>query len=174
MGVWGFNPHYLTGIYFFNLPIEEVLFFFFIPYCSVFVYFSIGYLIPKNPLQKSQRRITLILALVLLVIGVFCWDRWYTSVTFFLCFVYLFYNYFKRNDLSQIYFSYCFTLFFFFIVNGILTGSCIESPVVWYNDAENLGIRLGTIPVEDVFYGFLMIAAIIQLFEFFNSKSVKL
>ena len=93
-----------------------------------------------------------------------------TSVTFFLTSGYLFYNYFKNNFLSKIYFSYCFTLIFFFIVNGILTGSCIEEPVVWYNNNQNLGIRIGTIPVEDIFYGFLLIALTIQLFEFLNAK----
>ena len=66
-----------------------------------------------------------------------------------------------------------FTLFFFFIVNGILTGSCIEEPVVWYDNNENLGIRLGTIPFEDIFYGFLLIASIIQIFEYLNTISEK-
>jgi lycopene cyclase domain-containing protein len=45
----------------------------------------------------------------------------------------------------------------FFIVNGILTGSFIENEVVWYNDFENLGIRLFTIPIEDTVYAFTLI-----------------
>ncbi len=71
-------------------------------------------------------------------------------------------------DFSRIYLSYTITLFFFFIVNGILTGTFIEEPVVWYNNLENLGIRIGTIPIEDIFYGFLMISTIILLFEELN------
>ena len=53
----------------------------------------------------------------------------------------------------------------FFIVNGVLTGSWIDEPVVWYNDTENMGLRLGTIPVEDIFYGMLMILSSVTIAE---------
>lgn len=75
--------------------------------------------------------------------------------------------------MSRIYFSYLVTLIFFFIVNGVLTGSYIDEPVVWYNNSQNLGIRMGTIPFEDIFYGFLLIASIIQIFEYLNEKDTK-
>ena len=172
IGVWGFNYRYLIGAKFFNIPLEELMFFFFIPYSSVFIYFSLNYLIKKNPLQQIQKFITLFFATALFIIGLLYWNHLYTSITFLLTSGYLIYNFIKKNDLSKIYFSYCLTLFFFFIVNGILTGSFIEESVVWYNNNENLGIRIGTIPVEDIFYGFLLIASIIQLFEFLNEKNI--
>lgn len=172
IGVWGFNPHYLLGINFFNIPLEEVLFFFCIPYSSVFVYFSLNYLVKKNPFDSIDDSISLFLTIVLMLVGIYYYDRWYTAVTFVLTALFLGFHYFTNRSLSKVYRSYCVTLFFFFIVNGILTGSFIEAPVVWYNNDENLGIRLGTIPIEDVFYGFVLIASIIQLFEYFNKKSV--
>ncbi len=171
LGVWGFNSRYILGIKLINIPIEEILFFFCIPYSSVFVYFSLNYLVKKNPLKGFQQFITLFLAFGIGIIGLFFFDRLYTSVTFILTSIYLFYNYFMKADFSRIYFSYGITLFFFFIVNGILTGSCIDEPVVWYDNNENLGIRLGTIPFEDIFYGFLLIASIIQIFEYLNTIS---
>jgi lycopene cyclase domain-containing protein len=53
----------------------------------------------------------------------------------------------------------------FFIVNGILTGSGLEQPVVWYNNSENLGIRLFTIPAEDVIYGLEMMLLNLFFYE---------
>ena len=58
----------------------------------------------------------------------------------------------------------------FFIVNGVLTGTGIEGNIVWYNDDQNLGIRLGTIPVEDTVYAFSLILLNLVLFKEFSKK----
>ena len=58
-------------------------------------------------------------------------------------------------------------------MNGILTGSGIEEQVVWYNDSENLGKRLGTIPVEDILYGMTLILLNYYLTELFRKIFTK-
>ena len=62
--------------------------------------------------------------------------------------------------------SYAIVLIPFLIVNGFLTAI----PVVLYNDAENLGIRIYTIPFEDAFYGMLLVMMNISIFEKLRSK----
>ncbi len=167
MGIWGFNPKYVTGINIFSLPLEEVLFFFCIPYASIFTYFALTYLVEKDHLFPHQELISSLLIVVLLVLGGYFMDRWYTTVTFFSLAFFLAYQMIKLRPryMGRFYFAFAFILIPFFIVNGILTGSWIDEPVVWYNDAENLGIRIGTIPVEDVFYGMLMILMSITIAE---------
>ncbi|RAR75658.1 lycopene cyclase domain-containing protein [Flavobacterium aciduliphilum] len=172
LGVWGFNKTYLMGYYLVNIPIEEVLFFFFIPYASVFIYFASKYFINESWKLSFERVLTLFMALSLAVIGLIFITKWYTASTFLLTSIFLFHQWKKKVDMSKTYVSYGATLPFFFLVNGILTGTFIKAPVVCYNDKENLGIRLGTIPIEDVFYGFLLIASIIHLYEFFKQKEI--
>lgn len=171
IGVWGFNPDYLTGFYLGNLPIEEVLFFICIPFCCVFSYFAFQYLVKKNPLDKIQRILTFILIVVLLIIAVTNYNRLYTSITFFSMSFYLSYLVYKNVNLSYHYLSYLFILPFFILSNGVLTGSFLVDPIVWYNDAENLGVRLFNIPIEDTIYGMLLIFLNIELFNYFKRKN---
>ena len=64
-------------------------------------------------------------------------------------------------------------LFPFLIVNGILTGSFIDEPVVWYNNAENLSLRFITIPVEDFIYGLLLFLMNVTIYEKILSRGSK-
>ncbi|MFN8416574.1 MAG: lycopene cyclase domain-containing protein [Cytophagaceae bacterium] len=171
-GVWGFNPRYICGWYLLGLPIEEWLFFLCIPYASIFIYVALNYFIKKDLFQQSSKYISIVLIIALGVLGVLYWGRLYTSTTFILLSVFIFLMQFvwKVSYLGRFYLSYLVVLIPFFIVNGILTGTGIEEEVVWYNDAENLQIRMGTIPVEDTFYGMLLIMMGVALLEWFRKR----
>lgn len=168
--VWGFNPSYLTGIYLFNLPIEEVLFFICIPFACVFSYYCLNTLFSFYWSQRTENIFIPFASGILLSIGLFYNSKIYTSITFIsLGLILLILKYkFKSNWLGQLIIIYPILLIPFFLVNGVLTGSFIEEPIVWYNLDEIIGIRLFTIPLEDVFYGFELILLNVFFFEKFK------
>jgi lycopene cyclase domain-containing protein len=170
IGVWGFNEDYLIGVNIVNLPLEEALFFICIPYACVFTYFALKHLIKTNPLQNIQKQITIVLVAILLVFTVFNLDKWYTAITFVLTSLFLLYLLYIKENISYYYLSYIFIYPFFLISNGILTGSFIKEPIVWYNNQENIDYRIGTIPVEDSIYGLLLIFLNIKIYMYLKSK----
>jgi lycopene cyclase domain-containing protein len=168
--IWGFNPTYLSGLYISNLPLEEVLFFFCIPYSCVFTYHCIAALIKKEPPAKIVNLITFILIGLSFSIAVLFANHSYTAITFTLLAVLLAAAQFlfKVNWLAKFYVMYAILLVPFLIVNGLLTGTGLKQPIVWYNNGETMVLRIFTIPVEDVFYGMDLILLNISLFTFFN------
>lgn len=172
MGVWGFNEEYLTGIYLFNLPLEEVLFFITVPYACVFIYDVLNAYIPKDLLQPYAKAIAIVLLLVLPLIAVFHISQLYTSITFTaLALLHLVHmRYFGTRYLGRFYLAYLVHLVPFLLVNGVLT----YLPIVWYNDSYNLGIRIVSIPVEDTMYSMLMLLLTISVYESLRQrKTVK-
>jgi len=155
LGVWGFNYTFVTGFNMINLPFEEVLFFFCIPYSCVFTFYCLNIFFKdlSNPLFVQI--VTNILIAALIVIGLVFVRRKYTASSFFLLAgLLVFANYFlKVSWLGKFYIIYAILLIPFLIVNGILTGTGLSAPIVWYNKAEIIGVRILTIPLEDVFYG---------------------
>jgi lycopene cyclase domain-containing protein len=165
-GVWHFNQNYITGIKLYNLPVEEVLFFFIVPYCCVFIYECIRTYFPRLKNKPAADVILMLLALALWMTGIIFYNKYYTSWTFilnavFITTLYFFRNYFKAFDATSFLVSFCIMLIPFLIVNGFLTAI----PVVLYNDAENLGFRIYTIPFEDTFYGMLLILMTVVIYE---------
>jgi lycopene cyclase domain-containing protein len=171
--VWGFNPRYLLGYYIGNLPVEEWMFFIAIPYACLFTYHSLNYLVKKDYIGKSAGFLTVGLAFFLIIIGVLNIEKLYTSVTFISTGAFLLFHQFmiRTRYMGKFYLMYFVTLIPFFIVNGLLTGSFIPEEVVHYDNTQNLGIRLGTIPVEDMVYGLLMLLMNVTWFEFLKSRS---
>lgn len=158
-GVWGFNPKYLSGKYIFNLPIEECLFFITIPYASIFLHYSILEYFPNLKISAGKvRLISFTLIAVSIAILIFNFNNQYTLYILLKFIIVLLLSYFdKSNTINTFYITFLVILVPFVIVNGILTGSFIVEEVIWYNNAENLGIRFFTIPVEDFAYAFSMI-----------------
>ena len=155
LGIWGFNPKYLTGLYFFNLPIEECLFFICIPFCCIFTY-HVVWTLSKNKSIKPMKRACWIISFALLLAGVLLNDLMYTAYTFIgLSIAMLIAPYYV--NMKVFFKTYLILLFPFLVVNGLLTGSFIEDQIVWYDGNNNISLRILTIPVEDFFYSFFML-----------------
>ena len=172
LGIWGFNEKYLLELNILNLPLEEVLFFICIPYACVFTYFSLTRFFSFSWPKHLEISILLTLSFTLLIIGLLNIDRSYTASTFIATslLILIFRFAFRSQWFPGLLSSYALLLLPFFVINGILTGTGIPEPVVWYDNSENLGIRLLTIPVEDIIYGFCLIMINVFLFEKFKAR----
>jgi lycopene cyclase domain-containing protein len=167
LDVWSFNPEYVLGIYILQLPIEEILFFITVPFACIFIYECLNYYIPKDLLHRVSRAISIMLIVLSAICLLMFYDRVYTLISFSLLSVVLIYaEFMHKANLGRFYLAYLVSLIPFYIVNGVLT----SVPIVLYNDAENMSIRVGTIPFEDHFYSMSMLLMNILLFEYFRKK----
>lgn len=165
-GVWWFSEQHISGFKLGNLPIEEVLFFIVVPFCCLFIYECIRCYFPLLKGEKEARRVLRFLGVALLITGLWNLERYYTSWTgigngIFIALIFLLPTAFR--DFKPHYFlvSFLIILIPFLTVNGLLT----SIPVVLYNDAENLAMRIYTIPIEDTFYGMLLILMNVTIYE---------
>lgn len=166
-GVWGFNEKYVWPVRINDLPLEEWSFFLVIPYCSVFIYACLKAYINKDPLSNTKHHITLLFAVLTFTLALFNSERAYT---FYNCLIaslllWIHYLFFKKSWMGYFWLAYFIHLVPFFIINGILTGIVTNEPIVWYNNDENLGIRIATIPVEDTIYALTCLLLPITIME---------
>jgi lycopene cyclase domain-containing protein len=169
-GIWSFNPNYVVGIYCGGLPLEEYLFFIFIPYACLFTYYCIDKFLDHEMLQHFSIFFKIwlwVMCIGLFLLAMLQLHQFYTSVTFIILSVTLIILLLKNASYIPVFcIAYTFILIPFLLSNGILTGSFIKEPVVLYNNAYNLGKRILTIPMEDIFYGMLLMLFNVIGFEY--------
>jgi lycopene cyclase domain-containing protein len=169
INVWLFNPQFLYGNWFAGLPLEEYIFFIIIPYACLFIYACLKAYLPNFSFNKALKPIvTSLMALSLIAIAINP-SHLYTTVTFGFLFITLSALLLTRHTahLSHIILAWIIALVPMAYVNGVLT----SKPVLIYNDAQNLGIRIGTIPVEDFFYNMVYMLWMITVYEIINKKA---
>ncbi len=166
--IWEFNTDYILGIYLFSLPLEEILFFFIILYCCIFIY-EVGkhFFKIRNPYPLQW--LILILAVIMLVASFIFREKLYSFINFLFLSVVLFLIFFTKRIwefIPYFFIGFGLSLLPFMIINGFLT----SLPVVQYNDLENLGIRVITIPLDDLFYCMSLLFLSYYIYEIFKIK----
>lgn len=169
-GVWWFNDKYLIGLRLFGLPIEELLFFICIPFSCVFTYFCLDKFFRLDWKPSVEKVFVIISIISCLILALIFKYKIYSFVTFLTTAISLIVLHFvlKANWIGKASFIYLVLMPGFLAVNGILTGTGLESPIVNYNPKDFIGFRILTIPIEDTVYGYEMI--LWNLFFFYKFK----
>jgi lycopene cyclase domain-containing protein len=172
IGCWVFNPKYISGIYFFKLPLEEYLFFIAIPYACTFTYYAIKFHFPQyNTGKMGTMIISIVLIIFSLIAAFFYAHHLYTFVSLIVLAFFLLASYlFAREVLKYYYAIFPVLVIPLLIVNGILTGTGIDQEVFSYHPMAIMGIKLLTVPLEDFFFGFSLILMTIGLTEVLERK----
>ncbi|MCL6494809.1 MAG: lycopene cyclase domain-containing protein [Ignavibacterium sp.] len=167
-GDWAFNPEHLIGIYFFGLPLEEILFFITVPYSCVFIYETVKFYVKEKEIRLSKTIFGVIALLLLIIALVFNHQHYTFTVTIFTAIFFILSILIKPQLLNSYHYWLTMLISFvpFLIVNYFLT----SIPVVTYNDAAFFGKRFITIPLEDFLYSFSMISLWILFYEISLSR----
>ncbi len=173
-GHWGFAKEYTLGPRIFGMPLEEILFFVTTPYACLFIFESVKYFYTQKTggieilMSEEQMRKNKIIwrvgAVFSLLVTMLTWPNYYTVTIFALLSILLFWMSYTNNELfRKMSFWYGMLVVYvpFFIMNSILT----SFPVVWYSSEAIMGIRVGTIPLEDFFYNFSLITLYKLLYD---------
>lgn len=148
--VWGFNERYAGSLKILGLPLPEILFFAVVPFSCLFI-FEVVRAYFKERRLKIPRWIWYVLASLLVVLSVIYRRQAYTLTVLLSVAVFFVLAATLQPDLlnsRHFWLAMLLTYIPFLIFNGLLTGI----PIVLYNDAENWGVRVYTIPLEDFFY----------------------
>lgn len=169
-GVWWFNMDYTLGIKLAGLPLEEWLFFIFIPFSCVFTYFCFDKFFKLDWLSGFNNIIVFISVIICSVIALLHYDKIYTLVTAIATISTLIYLHFiaRADWIGKASLVFTVLMLGFLPVNGVLTGSGLEAPIVNYNPKDFLGIRILTIPIEDAVYGYTQFLLVLFFFKRFK------
>lgn len=168
MGIWEFNKDYLLKVFISELPLEEYGFFIVVPYASAFVYACIRAYFPgiTRNYNKQLSATVIFISILIMSIEPFAWYTWTTLGLLVISLLYWDF-YIQSTITNYLLLAWLLCAIPMLYVNGVLTGK----PVLIYNNAENCGIRIGTIPLEDFFYHLLYMVWMLNLYEKLRTKT---
>lgn len=169
LGIWSFNPDYLTGIELMRVPVEEWLFFLILPLSSVYVYEWLKIKFEDFEKPNIFVAISLIVFLITAILAYSFRKNMFSFFTFFLMAIYLGYTVFRnrfKKHYTKFYLAYAISLVPFLIVSVILN----TMPVIIYNTDHIIGVGLFGVPIEKMAYLFMLMLINITIYEYLNER----
>jgi len=165
--IWSFNKKYILGWKLLGLPLEEFLFFITVPYACTFMYENVSHFLNNKIVPGKEKLFLRWLSGIAVITALFFHNKIYTftALLSFGLFFPVATLILSRRQVKFFLITYLLSLIPMALVNGLLTWL----PVVIYNNTQNLGIRIGSIPVEDFFYSATLLAMNITLYEWAKS-----
>ncbi len=167
---WTFNEAYVLPIRLAGLPVEEWMFFITVPFASLFVWEVVLHYIPDAASKKNTAVLAASGALPLAGIAALLSGIHYTGLALLSAGVVLpaALTRLSRSASGRALRWYAgFIAAATFVFNSYLTAR----PVVEYNETYITGLRLGTIPLEDFFYGAGLILLATTIYEILKPRS---
>ncbi|MFC6101632.1 lycopene cyclase domain-containing protein [Olivibacter domesticus] len=171
-GIWWFNTDYTLGKNIFGLPMEEWMFFICIPFSCVFTYYCLNKFFDLSWANAFNNIIVFVSIIICVLVALLHHDKLYTLVTALVTILTLIYLYFiaRAQWIGQASLVFTVLMLGFIPVNGILTGTGLNSPIVNYNTDAILNIRVLTIPIEDSVYGYTQFLLVTYFFRLFSNR----
>jgi len=169
--VWTFNPAYIMGATYRQLPLEMYLFYFTSSFATLGIYAYLNEKFPKNDLQKYSLALSNLLLGIIVAILFFAYTKWYTVTTFTLLFLLLLFIEYKNQlrFMYKFYRAFVVCLIPFYICYGILC----NVPIISYQASETIGVNLFHIPLENHFYVMGMLLLGVFLVEVLKNRRAK-
>lgn len=166
-GIRHINPSYTVGFDIFDVPLEEMLFFFCVPCACLFAYFALNQLIEKDHLFPHQELITSVLIVALLIFGLYNIDKAYTGAAFLITGLFLTASLLKlrMRFMGRFYFAFAILFIPIVLINGVLTGAFLPQAIISYDSHQLLGLRLGSIPLEELVDALLLLLLATTIYE---------
>ena len=166
--VWEFNPAYLIGITYRQLPLEMYLFYFTSSFAALGIYNYLNAKFPKNDFQKYSFSLSNLLLGIMVAILFFAYTKWYTATTFTLLFLLILFIEYKNQlrFMYKFYRAFLVCLIPFYISFGILC----NVPIISYKASETIDVNVFNIPFENHFYMMGMLLLGVFLIEVFKNR----
>jgi lycopene cyclase domain-containing protein len=161
-GAWGFSEKYAGSLRILLLPPGELGFFLSVPFSCLFIYQAVGAYFKERTLAGG-RLPWLAVSAACAAAAVLLRGRLYTSTVLSVTGAFLLVAVLLSPDLlssRRFWLAIGLSYVPFLIFNGILTAL----PVVTYGEKAIIGIRVGSIPVEDFLYSFALVGFAILAF----------
>lgn len=173
--IWGFNPDYLAGMNYLNVPIEEFLFFFTAPFAFSFIYEEIKYHFYRFRPAQFSYYFSLVFTLLAVILALLYHENKYTFTALGIAGVLNWIIYFGYTPKWYPYFiiSFFVSMVPFLFIEGLLLGVVTDNPLSWYNLDEIIGFRVMSVPIEEFFLVFSLTFSVIIVHEFLKKRKMK-